>query len=67
MAELGYLAAFMVGLLGGGHCIGMCGGIVTSLVLGQAPAQGKTIDWPKLLTYNLGRIASYAAAGMLVG
>ena len=67
MDELGYLAAFMVGLLGGGHCIGMCGGIVTGLVLGQLPARGKAIDWPKLLAYNLGRIGSYAVAGMLVG
>ncbi|MCU7864873.1 MAG: sulfite exporter TauE/SafE family protein, partial [Candidatus Thiodiazotropha sp. (ex Lucinoma borealis)] len=32
MIEQGsYVAAFVVGLLGGGHCVGMCGGIVGAL------------------------------------
>ncbi len=59
-----FLALFLVGLLGGGHCAGMCGGIVGALSL-QGP-QGKasvTIH----LAYNGGRIASYALAGLLVG
>ena len=35
MPEQGsYLAAFVVGLLGGWHCAGMCGGIVGALTFG---------------------------------
>jgi hypothetical protein len=64
MPETGYLAVFLVGLLGGTHCIGMCGGIVSALTL-QAP--GGATRWPLHLAYNLGRIATYAAAGGLAG
>ncbi|MBK1679553.1 sulfite exporter TauE/SafE family protein [Rhodocyclus tenuis] len=34
MPDHGLLALFLVGLLGGGHCVGMCGGIVSALALG---------------------------------
>lgn len=61
MPDSGYLALFLVGLLGGTHCVGMCGGIVSALAMG-APA-----GWRLLLAYNFGRILSYAAAGGLVG
>ncbi|SDH55864.1 sulfite exporter TauE/SafE family protein [Propionivibrio dicarboxylicus] len=61
MPESGYLALFLVGLLGGGHCIGMCGGIVGALSFGG------TVRPVLHLAYNAGRIASYAAAGALAG
>ena len=64
MAEFGLLPAFLVGLLGGVHCVGMRGGIVTAFSLsraGQAPA------FSFHLAYNLGRIASYALLGALGG
>jgi sulfite exporter TauE/SafE len=61
MPDSAYLALFLVGLLGGTHCVGMCGGIVGALSLG-APAR-----WSMHLAYNAGRIASYAAAGALAG
>ena len=41
MADFGLLSVFLVGLLGGVHCVGMCGGIVTAFSLrrdGQRPA-----------------------------
>ena len=38
MPDSAYLALFLVGLLGGTHCVGMCGGIVGALSLG-APAR----------------------------
>lgn len=61
MPESSYLALFLVGLLGGTHCIGMCGGIVGALSLGAGPR-------PALhLAYNAGRLISYALAGALVG
>lgn len=61
MPDSGYLALFLVGLLGGTHCVGMCGGIVGALSMG-APAR-----WSMLLAYNAGRILSYSAAGALAG
>ncbi len=61
MPDSAYLALFLVGLLGGTHCVGMCGGIVGALSLG-APAR-----WSMHLAYNAGRIISYAAAGALAG
>ena len=62
-------SAFMVGLLGSTHCIAMCGGIVGALTMGLDPAARRS-PWkllPYLLTYNIGRIASYALAGAIVG
>lgn len=64
MPETGFLAVFLVGLLGGTHCIGMCGGIVSALSL-QAP--GSPTRWSLHLAYNAGRIASYTAAGAAMG
>ena len=60
MPEASYLALFLVGLLGGTHCVGMCGGIVGALSMGGARFQLH-------LAYNLGRILSYATAGAIVG
>ena len=61
MSDSGYLALFLVGLLGGTHCVGMCGGIVGALSLG-APAR-----WSMLFAYNAGRILSYSTAGAIAG
>ncbi len=57
-------AAFLMGLLGGVHCVGMCGGIVSALV--GAGGEGFP-RWKLRLGYNLGRIASYATAGAVAG
>lgn len=57
----GYLALFLIGLLGGTHCIGMCGGIVSALTLGGPPR------FVLHLAYNGGRIISYALAGAIAG
>jgi len=64
LSEFGYAAIFLVGLLGGTHCVGMCGGIVGALSV-QTP--GGRAGWPLHLAYNGGRILSYTAAGALVG
>lgn len=56
-----YFSLFLVGLLGGVHCVGMCGGIVGALALG-GPSR-----WSLHLAYNGGRICSYALAGALAG
>ncbi|MDD5391834.1 MAG: sulfite exporter TauE/SafE family protein [Thiothrix sp.] len=64
-----YLAAFLVGLLGGVHCLGMCGGIVSALTFSLPPAQRNNVGslLPMLLAYNTGRIGGYMLAGGLVG
>ena len=67
MPDFGFLAVFMVGLLGGVHCAGMCGGIVSALSL-QTPAHAKaSAAWQIHLAYNAGRVASYAVAGAMMG
>lgn len=55
-------AMFMIGLLGSGHCVGMCGGIATALGL----AADSQRSWQLVFGYNTGRILSYAVAGALV-
>lgn len=68
MTEFVPLTAFLVGLLGGVHCLGMCGGIVGALTFGL-PAERrsgvKTV--PYQLAYNIGRLFSYTLAGALAG
>ncbi len=56
--------AFLLGLLGGTHCLGMCGGIAATVSLG---APGGRRAPALLLGYNLGRICSYAVAGAIIG
>ncbi len=69
MSEGGMLAAFAVGLLGGVHCAGMCGGIAGALALGLAPGARARRERLLLLlaAYNLGRISAYALAGAAAG
>lgn len=59
------LAAFAVGVLGGVHCLGMCGGIVGAISVSHAGSAAPA--WPRLLAYNLGRMGSYVIAGALAG
>ncbi len=68
ISDVSLLAAFIVGLLGGVHCVAMCGGIVAALSFGlPARAAGGGARWPFLLAYNLARISSYTLAGGLMG
>jgi sulfite exporter TauE/SafE len=64
MVEFSLIAVFLVGLLGGVHCLGMCGSIV-GVFTAQVPED--TARWPFHLAYSTGRIASYALAGAVVG
>ncbi|MES9934941.1 MAG: sulfite exporter TauE/SafE family protein [Sedimenticola sp.] len=66
---LPYISAFVVGLLGGVHCVGMCGGIVGAMTFGL-PEQKRTnllSMLPYQLAYNLGRMGSYVVAGAIMG
>ena len=60
------LSALLMGLIGSTHCIGMCGGIISTLSTnfnGKNSGQPFTIQ----LFYNIGRISSYSLFGLLVG
>ena len=59
-------SALILGLLGGGHCLGMCGGLMGALTLAIPPEQRRR-RLQLLLAYNLGRVLSYASAGLLLG
>ena len=63
------LTAFLVGLLGGVHCVGMCGGIVGALTAGLPREVRSSLPrlTPFQLAYNGGRIAGYTLAGALMG
>ena len=62
-------AAFAAGLLGGVHCVGMCGGIVSALTLGLDGGSGgrRRSLWSFLVAYNAGRVLCYVLAGAFVG
>lgn len=63
--NLDYFSAFMIGLLGSGHCVVMCGGISTMLTT----AISNTTHFKKymiIFAYNFGRVASYSLIGALV-
>jgi sulfite exporter TauE/SafE len=69
LVEITLLSAFLGGLMGGVHCVGMCGGIVTALSLNIQPdaQQAHNRRLAILLGYNAGRILSYTLAGILMG
>jgi len=52
--------AFLAGLLGSGHCFGMCGGIAAGL---GAMSRGRGLV--PALQFNLARLISYALLGMV--
>ncbi|MGD8575317.1 MAG: sulfite exporter TauE/SafE family protein, partial [Gammaproteobacteria bacterium] len=57
------LAMFLAGLLGSGHCMGMCGGIATAL--GALP--GERPVWLQALLFNGGRVLGYGLLGLAAG
>lgn len=61
--------ALLMGVFSSLHCIGMCGSIIGSLTFSLAPEirNDKKRLLPFILSYNAGRITSYAIAGALAG
>ena len=57
-------SAFLLALLGGLHCAGMCGGIVATLH-STMPARAPAVRFA--LAYHAGRIVSYSTAGAAIG
>jgi uncharacterized protein len=64
MNDLNFLSAFLIGMAGSAHCVGMCGGIVGAMTY-AIPKDHSSYLY--ILSYNLGRIASYCIAGAIVG
>lgn len=64
MSNSGFLAVFLVGLLSGTHCVGMCGGVVSALSM-QLPQQKPVLALH--MAYNAGRLTSYTLAGAIMG
>ncbi len=80
MTSISLLPIFLIGLLGGVHCVGMCGGIVSAFAIatprrafpvpvtatGSLPA-AVADSGARVLAFNAGRIGSYALAGAFAG
>jgi hypothetical protein len=71
--ETTLFSLFLAGLLGGPHCVGMCGGIVGALgglsppaTAGAASKSGVAPIFLQL-GYHAGRLSSYVIAGLLAG
>ncbi|MFN7014884.1 MAG: sulfite exporter TauE/SafE family protein [Bacteroidia bacterium] len=58
------IAALTMGFLGSFHCVGMCGPIALALPVGHFSGSRKIAA---ILLYNIGRILTYAAFGVLFG
>lgn len=57
-------AAIILGLASSLHCVGMCGPIALALPLNRKSESSKVLG---LLSYNVGRILSYASLGLIFG
>jgi len=58
--------AFLAGVAGSFHCIGMCGGVVAALAM-TGGNDAFRFRLQSQLCYNLGRIATYTLLGALAG
>lgn len=62
---ISWLLIFLGGLLGSGHCVGMCGGFV--LTLGMIGSPRPLANLRRQTLYGLGRVFTYASAGAIAG
>ena len=67
MLQLTLTAAFLAGLAGGVHCAAMCGPLIGIACGSRAGAAPRPRWLRQALSYNAGRITSYAFAGVLTG
>ncbi len=70
MALSALISAWLAGVLGGAHCIAMCGGFVAAMAQAAPQASplrpARAIAWGQL-PYSAGRITTYAALGAIAG
>jgi hypothetical protein len=60
LTEFSYWLAFMTGILGSGHCLGMCGGLVSGFFMKLGAR-----SFAPYLAYHLTRVGVYALIGLL--
>ncbi|MCS4533818.1 sulfite exporter TauE/SafE family protein [Neisseria montereyensis] len=63
-SDITFFTLFLIGFFGGGHCVGMCGGLSSAFALQLPPHINRF--W-LILLLNSGRISSYVLIGFLVG
>ena len=63
--NINLVSALLLGLMGAGHCLAMCGGIISSLSVSSAGS--KKQNWTFIVVYQIGRISSYTLFGALAG
>jgi len=66
MIEHIVFSLFVVGFLGGTHCVGMCGGIVSTLSFQAEQSQNRN-QFIQHVLYSIGRISAYVVAGAIAG
>lgn len=62
--DITLLTLFLLGFFGGGHCVGMCGGLSSAFALQLPPGLNRA---GLIVLLNLGRISSYVFIGLLIG
>ncbi len=62
--EMTLFTLFLLGFFGGGHCVGMCGGLSSAFALQLPPHINR---FSLIVLLNLGRISSYVLIGALMG
>jgi hypothetical protein len=72
LAYSALVSAWLAGLLGGAHCVAMCGGFIAALAAprepsGAAPLRSSATLVAWQVPYHGGRIASYALVGAAFG
>jgi len=67
--DVGLLVFFAIGVLGGAHCLGMCGPLVALYAnrLGSEADRVRPVDVRQHLLFNAGRTASYTVLGGVMG
>jgi hypothetical protein len=60
MEQVNLIGMFMLGLLGTGHCVGMCGPLIFAF-------PGRTGRFMSHAWYHLGRVTTYVAVGAILG
>jgi len=65
--NVGYGLIFIIGLLAGFHCVGMCGGLVVAYSTSCLQNAGSSNKFAPHFQYNLGRLISYSLIGAILG
>ncbi len=60
LSRLDLISMLMLGLLGTGHCVGMCGPLIVAIPARVGPFRAQVY-------YHLGRVATYTLVGVIFG